>query len=131
MSEITEILRTKEGTGKNGKPYSLVTVRVNDDDNDVTVFGPAVVGDKVSDITLNSQFNNWQGKVVRDKPTSHNNEIAGLDVVLNQLKTILDRQDTLVAMLTDFIEKSHSRASQSASNEDVDDMPPDFGLPDD
>lgn len=87
---IQEPVLVRSGQGKNGKPYEIYNIVV-EDGQEVQVFGPVKLGDEVSDIKYNETYNVTQGKVVR---AGGNQELLALVKENNQ---ILKR---LIAALT-------------------------------
>ncbi len=91
QQKIVKIIRqTRDGISKKtGKPYQLLLV-MGEAGDEIEVFGPANVGDLVTEITYNSQYDQLQGKVA--KPDRNQANTEQLDRIEKMLKYLVQAQ---------------------------------------
>ena len=104
MSKVTKILDSqfKTGTGKNGKPYTLILIEA--EGKEASGFGPVAVGDEV-DLTFNTQYNNYSFKVLSDS-TIPNPPIKDTNTEILQL--IFENTEKILQYLVEKESKSEA-----------------------
>ena len=92
--KVTEIVDTKQGTNKNGKPYTMTTIKA--DGKEAKGFDRVAVGDEV-ELVWNAEYKNYNFK------TLHPQEIPSIQVddkdKMDYLDQIYKNTEEILAIL--------------------------------
>ena len=124
METISEIIEPayRQWTGIKGAG-TLMKVKT-ESDKVVTVFAPAMVGDRL-EIEYNSEYHSWSGKVVErtsvSEPKETRNEAAANPAIGKYLVMLDHKADEIIAKLNRILPEEPTKVDEVAGEE------PDFG----
>lgn len=84
--KVTEVISVQNKTSKAGKPYTISTFKVEDNDEEIQAFGEAKIGMEVSDLQFNDTYHNWQAKLAL--PNRHEEVMTALRAIYKEVKKI-------------------------------------------